>query len=201
MLNLIAITNRGLAKQNYWDQVTKIASTDVDGLILREKDLDPEDYLTYAKKAQKICNSHGTFCILNHFGRVGIKLHIPRFQCSLEYLETHTSLQFFMTSLGCSVHTVEEAKKAEQLGATYIIASHVFPTPCKAKSSPIGTNTLREICNTVKVPVYALGGVTPQTIPQLKGIPIAGICAMTGLMTAPDVEEYVKEMRTAMEGL
>lgn len=53
MLNLIAITNRGLAKQNYWDQVTKIASTDVDGLILREKDLDPEDYLTYAKKAQK----------------------------------------------------------------------------------------------------------------------------------------------------
>ena len=118
MLKLIAITNRGLAKQNYWDQVTKIASAGVDGLILREKDLDSEDYLTYAKKAQKICNGHGTFCILNHFGRVGIKLHIPRFQCSLEYLEGHTSLQYFMTSLGCSVHTVEEAQKAEQLGAT-----------------------------------------------------------------------------------
>lgn len=198
MLKLFAVTNRELCSQNYWDHMEQVVASDIDGVILREKDLSEDTYTEYAKKMQKLCNLHQKACILNYFGRVGIKLHIPRFQCSLDYLQSHTAMTFFMTSLGVSVHTVEEARLAEQLGATYIIASHVLTTPCKPDLPPIGLDVVRQICQTVTVPVYALGGITPETLPKLADIPISGICVMTGLMTSPDPTAYVQSLRQAM---
>lgn len=198
-MKLIAITDRTLSSQNYWDHMEQIAATNVDGIILREKTLSEEDYTSYAKKMQRLCNCHQKFCILSHFGRIGIKLHIPRFQCSISYFQSHTSLSYYMTSLGVSVHTAEEARQAEDLGATYIIASHVLPTPCKPDLPPIGLDTLRDICSAVRIPVYAMGGITPETLPQLQGIPIAGVCVMTGIMTCEDVPAYVRQLRQAMK--
>ena len=130
MLKVAAITNHELASTNYWDQLEQIAASDVDFIVLREKNLSEEEYTDYAKRALRLCSIHQKTCILQHFGKAAIRLHIPRFQCSLPYLETHSSLLYYMTTLGVSVHTVEEAVKAEQLGATYLMASHVFPTAC-----------------------------------------------------------------------
>lgn len=172
MLKVAAITNHELASTNYWDQLEQIAASDVDFIVLREKNLTEEEYTDYAKRALRLCSIHQKTCVLQHFGKAAIRLHIPRFQCSLPYLETHSSLLYYMTTLGVSVHTVEEAIKAEQLGATYLMASHVFPTACKPSDPPIGVDTVEAICKAVKIPVYALGGVTPKTISQLQDVPI-----------------------------
>lgn len=177
----------------------QVAASDIDSIILREKNLDEEEYTNYAKKMQRLCNLHQKQCILSYFGRVGVKLHIPRFQCSLDYLQSHTAITYYMTSLGVSVHSAEEARLAEELGAHYIIASHVLPTPCKPAQPPIGLQELRNITSAVHVPVYALGGITPETLPQLADIPIAGVCVMTGLMTCDDVPAYVQKLRQTMQ--
>ena len=196
MLKVAAITNHELASTNYWDQLEQIAASDVDFIVLREKNLTEEEYTDYAKRALRLCSIHQKTCVLQHFGKAAIRLHIPRFQCSLPYLETHSSLLYYMTTLGVSVHTVEEAIKAEQLGATYLMASHVFPTACKPSDPPIGVDTVEAICKAVKIPVYALGGVTPKTISQLQDVPIKGVALMSGLMTCPDVPEYLKKLHT-----
>ena len=86
-----------------------------------------------------------------------------------------------MSTLGVSVHTAEEAHEAEKLGATYVIAGHVFRTPSKEAYSPIGVSTVKDICNAVSVPVYALGGVNPTTVGELKATPVKGIALMSGL--------------------
>lgn len=199
MLEVVAITNRALAATNYWDQVEKIAAADIDYLVLREKTLTEDEYTEYAKRALRLCNIHQKTCILQHFGKAAIRLHVPRFQCSLPYLETHSSLLFYMTTLGVSVHSAAEAKKAQELGATYIMASHVFPTACKPKDPPIGVEELKKICQTVSLPVYALGGITPQTIGQLKDVPIKGVALMSGLMTCTDLAGYIQELRANIQ--
>lgn len=195
MLKVIAITNRDLAATNYWDQLEQIAASDVDIIVLREKTLSEEEYTDYAKKALRLCNLHDKTCILHHFGKAAVRLHVPRFQCSLEYLETHTSLLYYMTTLGVSVHTPEEAVRAEKLGATYIMASHVFPTDCKKTLPPIGTERVQAICDAVSIPVYALGGINLQTIHSLHDTPIKGVALMSGLMACPDVPSYVRELK------
>ena len=172
MLKILAITNHALVSTNYWDRLEKIVASPIDSIILREKTLSEDDYAEYAQRLLKLCNIHDKTCILHNFGKVAVRLHIPRFQCSLSYLESHSSLLYYMTNLGVSVHTVAEAKRAEELGATYIMASHVFPTSCKKDMPPIGVDTVREICQAVSIPVYALGGINLETITQLRDIPI-----------------------------
>ena len=87
MRKVIAITNRHLVHGDYWDQLEQIVASPVESLVLREKDLSEDEYIDYAKKALSLCNIHGKQCILHNFGRVAVRLHIPRFQCSLDYLK------------------------------------------------------------------------------------------------------------------
>ena len=89
MLKVAAITNHELASTNYWDQLEQIAASDVDFIVLREKNLTEEEYTDYAKRALRLCSIHQKTCVLQHFGKAAIRLHIPRFQFSLPYLETH----------------------------------------------------------------------------------------------------------------
>ena len=100
-----------------------------------------------------------------------------------------------MSTLGVSVHTAEEAHEAEKLGATYVIAGHVFRTPSKEAYSPIGVSTVKDICNAVSVPVYALGGVNPTTVGELSATPVKGIALMSGLMESNDIPSYVASLQ------
>jgi len=193
MNNIIAITNHNLVAGDYWDQLEKVAASKVRAIILREKDLSPHDYLVWAKMALQICNAHQKVCILHHFGKAAISLHVPRFHCSLDYLKEHTSIRYYMSTLGVSVHNVEEARQAEELGATYLMASHIFETPCKPDTPPIGPTTLMDICKAVTIPVYALGGINADTMKDLKDVPVAGIASMSGIMTSEDPNTYIKQ--------
>lgn len=196
MLKILAITNHALVSTNYWDRLEKIVASPIDSIILREKTLSEDDYAEYAQRLLKICNIHDKTCILHNFGKVAVRLHIPRFQCSLSYLESHSSLLYYMTNLGVSVHTVAEAKRAEELGATYIMASHVFPTSCKKNMPPIGVDTVREICQAVSIPVYALGGINLETITQLRDVPITGVALMSSLLTCKNPSTYVEALKS-----
>ncbi|MUP48362.1 thiamine phosphate synthase [Veillonellaceae bacterium M2-8] len=196
VLKILAITNHALVSTNYWDRLEKIVASPIDSIILREKTLSEDDYAEYAQRLLKICNIHDKTCILHNFGKVAVRLHIPRFQCSLSYLESHSSLLYYMTNLGVSVHTVAEAKRAEELGATYIMASHVFPTSCKKDMPPIGVDTVREICQAVSIPVYALGGINLETITQLRDVPITGVALMSSLLTCKNPSTYVEALKS-----
>jgi thiamine-phosphate pyrophosphorylase len=62
-----------------------------------------------------------------------------------------------------STHTLDEALRAEKLGADMVTFSPIFDTPNKGK--PVGLEKLREVCSTVSIPVIALGGIlTPEQI-------------------------------------
>jgi len=69
-----------------------------------------------------------------------------------------------------STHTLEEAKRAETLGADMITYSPVFETP--GKGVPVGIGKLSEIVSSVSIPVIALGGIL--TDEQIKACENAG---------------------------
>lgn len=87
--------------------------------------------------------------------------------------------------IGCSVHSVEEAREAVRLGATYLSAGHIFETDCKKGLPPRGLDFLREVCASVPVPVYAIGGIhlDPEQLTLVQSCEAAGACIMSGLMT------------------
>ena len=107
-------------------------------------------------------------------------LSISRIHLPLSMLTKELCAEF--QTVGASVHSIEEAQKAERLGASYIIAGHIFATDCKRNLAPRGLEFLNNVCRSVKIPVYAIGGITPDNLRDVLNAGAAGACVMSGLM-------------------
>ena len=89
--------------------------------------------------------------------KVGVRnIHLPLWQ--LEELDESYKQKSF-DFIGASIHSVEEARRAEKLGASYLTAGHIYETGCKPDLAPRGLGFLREVCQSVDIPVYAIGGI------------------------------------------
>ncbi len=94
--------------------------------------------------------------------------------------------------IGASCHSVEDALEAQALGCTYITAGHIFATDCKKGVPPRGLAFLREVCRSVSIPVYAIGGINEKNYLQVLQTGAAGACIMSGLMCCESAEEYLR---------
>lgn len=83
---------------------------------------------------------------------------------------------------GTSVHSAEDALWAQEHGATYVTAGHIYPTDCKRGLAARGTQFLERVCRVVSIPVYAIGGITPQRMDEVKKAGAAGACMMSEYM-------------------
>ncbi|MEN6413090.1 MAG: thiamine phosphate synthase [Veillonellales bacterium] len=191
MYKLLAITSRQLCKEKFLHRLEKIAATKISAIILREKDLPPAAYEQLARQVLPLCQRCNTLCILHTYEDISQRLRWPHIHMPLSRLRQSSVYKGYWKTLGVSVHSVEEAEEAAGLGATYLTAGHIFATACKKNLLPRGTGLLREICQHTVIPVYALGGITPQTITKLRGLPIEGAAIMSALMDCNDPSRYV----------
>ena len=108
------------------------------------------------------------------------KLHLP-----LALLRQMTACErAHFTWLSTSVHSVGEAQEAQALGATVLIAGHIYTTQCKAGLAPRGLGFLQAVCNAVSLPVYAIGGIgfDAEQHAELQANEARGACVMSAYM-------------------
>lgn len=192
MSDLICITNRKLCSNNFSDQIEMIASAHPKAIVLREKDLSEKEYEQLARQVMQICQKHGTQCILHSFSNVAIALGAVAVHMPLPLLQKMTPQEkSHFQIIGASCHSLEEAKEAQNLGCTYITAGHIFLTDCKKGLPGRGLPFLEEICKTVRIPVYAIGGISSQNIESVRKTGAAGACIMSGFMRCKTVEEIM----------
>ncbi len=102
--------------------------------------------------------------------------------------------------IGATASTVEEAKRAEDAGASYIGFGPVFATTSKANPQPIrGLHALEEAVRGVSVPVIAIAGITAARIPSVMGTGAHGVAVMTAVSLASDPAAAVGELREAID--
>lgn len=155
-------------------------------LLLREKDMREADYLALARRVRARIPS--VPLILHSFPRAAKELPCDRLHLPLALLqqikEEQPSLLEGCSSLGASVHAVDEAVRAVSLGASYLIAGNIYETGCKPGLAARGLPFLTEVCKAVPVPVYAIGGITPERLPEVLAAGAAGAC-MRSALTQP----------------
>lgn len=192
MSDLICITNRKLCSNNFSDQIEMIASAHPKAIVLREKDLSEKEYEQLARQVMQICQKHGTQCILHSFSNVAIALGAVAVHMPLPLLQKMTPQEkSHFQIIGASCHSLEEAKEAQDLGGTYITAGHIFLTDCKKGLPGRGLPFLEEICKAVRIPVYAIGGISSQNMESVRKTGAAGACIMSGFMRCKTVEEIM----------
>ena len=190
-ISLLAVTNRHLSVHPYLEQIARICQTHPKGLILREKDLEAESYLALAAQVLDICHKYDVPCILHTFWKEAIALGCTSIHLPLPLLRRLSEKGILFspeftsfTVLGTSVHSVAEAREAEHLGVTYLTAGHIYVTDCKKGLAPRGLHFLQEVCKSVSVPVYGIGGIKfdPVQWQELQSAGATGGCIMSGMM-------------------
>jgi len=158
-----AITDRKKFKYDFETQIKRMLDNGIRLFQLREKDLNSEDLYNLAIKLRKILDEYNAHFVVND--RLDIALlsgadgvHLPEKSIPIKVIkEKYPNLL-----VGKSCHTIEQAIQSEKEGADYIYFSPIFAVPNKAK--PVGLEKLKEVCQRVKIPVYALGGITEDKI-------------------------------------
>ena len=155
-------------------------TTSADWIQWREKDLSPAESRPWIEYGVKLAELRNKKFFVNSdwkqaalLGATGV--HLTSRQT---VSQVQTRPKEFL--IGQSVHSLGEADKAAAAGADYLIAGPVYPPLSKDISTvPLGLDGLAEIVESVDIPVYAVGGVTPDREEELAGISIAGIAGIT----------------------
>ena len=199
MCKIICITNRSLRGNNYLSRLEAVAAAHPYAMILREKDLSEAEYLRLAEKAKAICEKHQTPLILHSFPNAAKALSHKAVHLPMPILRTLSAEErSYFSVLGASCHSIEEAKEAERFGCTYITAGNVFETDCKKGLPGKGVEFLREICESVNIGVYALGGISVWNIAEVMRSGADGACIMSGFMKSENPEKLMEELRNAI---
>ena len=169
------------------DVVSELLDAGVTALQLREKDLSDTGLIKLAQPIAALCHNYeATLFINTHTGiarDVGAAgVHLPANAEPVDFIkETETGDNFY---IGCSVHSFDAAKKREAEGADFVTYSPIYPTASKPGYGPVvGTANLAEVVKGVKLPVFALGGITPARVSECLTAGAFGVAVMSGVMS------------------
>ncbi len=187
-LPLIAVTDSASCPRPLPEQIerlTKLTELRPQSVILRAKALDKAAYRTLALQAQQSCKVTGIPLILHSDWQLTHDLGISKLHLPLALLRQMPACKrTHFTWLSTSVHSVEEAIEAQALGATVLIAGHIYTTQCKAGLAPRGLGFLQAVCSAVSLPVYSIGGISFDAAQhaELQANGARGACVMSAYM-------------------
>lgn len=182
MYDVIAVTNRKLCKQDFYEQIKLLISCRIPKLILREKDLDESEYAHMAEQVLDLCRGTKTECILHTYADTAVRLGADAIHLPLQTAEKEREKLRGFHKVGISVHSLEQVRFAEELGASYVTYGHVFETDCKKGVPPRGIAALEEICRSTSLPVYGIGGIQKDNLSKVLQAGAKGVCVMSSAM-------------------
>ncbi|GAB4074100.1 thiazole tautomerase TenI [Barrientosiimonas marina] len=100
--------------------------------------------------------------------------------------------------IGCSVHSVQEAVKAEANGADYVLYGHVFASGSKPGMEPRGLENLRHAVRSASVPVIAIGGIAPENVHDVLDTGASGVAVLSGILLADNPVDAVQRYKKAL---
>ena len=165
-------------------------------LQLREKNLDDESFYKEALEIKELCKKYNVPFIINDNVELAKKIdadgvHVGQSDMAAQDVRAIIGPDKI---LGVSTHTVEEAILAEKMGADYLGVGAVFPTGSKEDCWVLTHELCKEICNAVKIPVVAIGGVKKENIKELKGLGFAGMSVISAIFAADNITEACKDL-------
>ena len=188
-----------------------VAAAGVDWIQIREKDLPTRELLTLAADAVRIAHaaSDGPRVILNDrldialaAGADGVHLggESIAFADVIQWCRRGNAPPEFL--IGVSCHGLEEAQEGERAGASYVFFGPVYDTPSKRSfGSPHGIARLTRVCEAVRIPVVAIGGVTETNAAETLRAGAAGIAAIRLFQESEDAESLGKVVERLRQSL
>jgi len=164
----------------YIKHLVKLAQR-VDLMILREKNLSTEEYKSFAQNLLAVLENRDILVLHTHI-KTALQINHKKIHLPFNIFCENLSLLHKFELTGVSIHSLDEARFAEEHGAGYLVAGHIFQTECKKDLRPKGLDFLGNICENIRIPVYALGGITEENELDTIKAGALGACRMSDYM-------------------
>lgn len=170
---------------------------------LREKNRSTKEYIELARAVHEIAKKYQVPLIIDDRVDVMMAADCEGVHLGAEDMDLATARKLIGPDkiLGATAKKVEVAKAAYAAGADYLGVGAIYPTTTKVKTIITSTDTLKDICEAVPIPVNAIGGLNPSNMDVLRGINIAGVCAVSAIMKADSPKEAAENMMKAVNKL
>ena len=203
-LRLYLVTNRYQdSLESFLEKLETACRSGVTIVQLREKNITTNQYYQLAKQVKEITDAYQVPLIIDDRLDVCLAVDAAGLHIGDDELPVSVARKVLGPEkiLGVTAKTVKRALEAETSGADYLGTGAIFPTRTKENAPITLISTLKTICQTVAIPVVAIGGLTSENIDQLIGTGIAGVAVVRDLMQAEDIEAKTHAFLTKLDDI
>ncbi len=186
--------------------IKQLNAKQIDILQIREKHLTAKDIITWVQSLKALLPY--TKIIVNDRLDAAIAAGADGVQLAYHSLSPLEARQLLDRSclqdersmtIGCSVHSIEEAQQAECQGADYVIFGHVYGTASKPGLEPRGIDALKAVVTATRLPVFAIGGIQPEHIGAVLDAGSSGIALLSGVLLHPHPADALQAYTHTMD--
>lgn len=168
---------------------------------LRMKNTSFASFRETAKALKRLCQKYHVPLIINDHAEIAKLVEADGLHIGQKDLSYRSARRILGSDqpIGVSVHTVEQAIKAEQEGAAYLGVGSLFPTASKNDAHLVSLATLRKIKQKVKIPIVVIGGINLQTLPEVIPYQPDGVAIISAILSANDPEQAARDIRLQLD--
>jgi thiamine-phosphate pyrophosphorylase len=168
---------------------------------VREKDLGGAELAALCRRLRPPTRERGALLIVNDRLDVALAIGadaVQRTGASLP-IEDIRSIAGPQLRVGASVHSLEDAVEAEAKGADWVVFGPVYDTPSKRRyGAPHGLDALAKVAGRVRLPLIAIGGITPARVGEVMAAGASGVAAITAILAVPSPADAVRRFLDAL---
>jgi len=172
----------------------------VDIVQLRAKGFIPDDVRWFAEQVHPITSAAKVPLVINDYPEVASGVgaegaHVGQHDVGVERAR---ELAGYRTMIGKSTHSLAQAVAAAQEDTDYIGFGPIFATPTKPDYAPIGLDDIRAVHETVKKPVFCIGGINLENLGAVIQAGARRVVIVSGILKSEDVVEYCKKVKAML---
>ena len=198
---LYLITDRGATAAPLGEVVEECLGAGLRAVQLREKDLGTRDVLALARTLRESTRRHGARLLINDRMDVALAVGADGVQRTGESLPVAAlrAIGGERLLIGASTHSPADAEQAEREGASFLVFGPVYDTPSKRRyGPPQGLDALARITGSVRLPVLAVGGITPARVREVMDRGAAGVAVISAILAAERPADATKAFLDAL---
>ena len=195
-LSLYLVTDNSDDVEKFLNTIEEAIKGGTTVVQIREKTADTLDFYNLALKVQEITKKYDVPLIINDRVDVAMAIDADGVHVGQSDMPCDVTRKLIGADkiLGVSAATIDEAKKAQKDGADYIGTGAVFPTQTKDDAPKITKNELKEIAESIDIPVVAIGGITLENAHELNDTGIAGFSVVSAIMSYDNPKKSSEEL-------
>jgi thiamine-phosphate pyrophosphorylase len=186
-------------------ETIRVASEMLEGgveiLQLRAKGFQPDQTLKLAVPLVPICKSFGVPLIINDHPEVVVQSGADGVHVGQDDILVAEARALIGPDkiVGLSTHSLLQAKSALQEKPDYIGFGPLFSTPTKPDYTSIGTSRISEVHRLVPLPIYCIGGIKRENLPEVRAAGAQRVAIVSGILKAEKIADYCRTCRAALQ--